>query len=422
MTAAPQPQPQPQSSAAARLPVPRTSVGTAATPPAIHRGVPEGATEAGRSTVAQMRRWRLAAAGASAMFALVCGVGELTAPTDVGRRAVALQEWNNAREDTLSTDVLAAGAVVRRSLGATIVTPSAEITAADRASSRVIMRDLEKWVAASGRSVAAADGRGSDALSTYAFRVAAATSGAPAAAIGAYGSATPLVRTSTFVTASPPADQSVAWRWGRLLSGVGATVALAAASLWLAKKTRRVVNPALAGAAIVLAASTWVATPVFDPGSTATLSADAQSATTLARQVRDLRWQELAPYKVAPSVETAKNDAGWLSTASSLVTNLNAVGVGEDFSAYRQAHTALEEASTPAERADALAKGDAAISDILNGLRSKRSVDIGAPASEASPQVSARVELSWPMLGVLGGAAAAALAWTGITRRLRDYE
>lgn len=208
-------------------------------------------------------------------------------------------------------------------------------------------------------------------------------------------------------------------RGGILAANVGivSTLLLLGGSVWLARKTHRVVNPGLAGATVITGAITALA---LNPGSlpgdaTEAVNAAWQDQTTVSRLYEA---RTLDTTLALPGAEAETLQARWDETVTELGSGLADAPTEEQnaWQAYLEAHEQLVAAEDGAGRAEALTAGDDAMASLLEWAQSRTDAaytglqdDVGRPAVITSGA------------SLVLGLVAAGLAWSGINRRLRDY-
>lgn len=199
--------------------------------------------------------------------------------------------------------------------------------------------------------------------------------------------------------------------------GVAATLVLLAGCVWLARRTHRVVNPGLAGATLITAGITVLAVnPASLPGSAGETLESLRQQQHVVAALQDARTADLAA--TVPAVDDATVQRQWdmaveVIAVQALGWPLEQQQAWED---YATAHEALAAAEGAEARQDALDDGEAAMAPLLEWAED----EAAAGHAQLRAQVGRPAVVTSGVAALLG-LVAAALAWTGIGRRLRDY-
>lgn len=205
--------------------------------------------------------------------------------------------------------------------------------------------------------------------------------------------------------------------------GGAAAVLLVGTGWWLARKTRRVVNPPLAvGTLLVIgAAGLGVAATLLPSGAviassnTGYLSPSA-TAHQGAAQARAAELSALLPSADVASATSAANDAD--ARVQQVLTQDEAIGAssGAAWRTYAQAQVqVLSQVGSNRSTAITTSTG--------SGAGAFERFTASLPRVDANAALPTRSDAGapWAWLALLGGVAGGALAWIGLDRRLKDY-
>ncbi|GGK68251.1 hypothetical protein [Ornithinimicrobium pekingense] len=240
----------------------------------------------------------------------------------------------------------------------------------------------------------------------------------PAAAAELYGAASALAQdagaTAEDVAGLHATDLQTGSR--SLLTavvGMVSTALLGAVLVWLALRTRRIVNvPLLLATAI----TGWLTYVSLNPGALPlNIDQRVDEATTVATALQEVRQARQAEYATVLGLEGAALE----DTAGSATEAVGAVGEDGPSAAWEAVvagHDAVTSAEGPEARLeavrateDAWAQVDLQLQQRLDQRLEPATASIGTPAAVTSG------------VALLLGLVAAAAAWSGLTRRLRDY-
>ncbi|WP_298885554.1 hypothetical protein [uncultured Serinicoccus sp.] len=180
--------------------------------------------------------------------------------------------------------------------------------------------------------------------------------------------------------------------------GTLGVVVLVGIMVWLALRTRRIVNLPLTGAALITAGLTWLSVnPGALPLDYDQYVEDTSASTTALQEVYQARTAQVA---AAGGVDV---------DAQEQVTEATEALEGLDDPDLEQAWSEVASGEDPSASADAYAQVESALADRVGDDLARVDPGVGAPAALTAAGA------------LLLGIVAAGLAWTGVTQRLRDY-
>ncbi|KUG53594.1 hypothetical protein AVL62_02085 [Serinicoccus chungangensis] len=181
--------------------------------------------------------------------------------------------------------------------------------------------------------------------------------------------------------------------------GTLGVVVLVGIMVWLALRTRRIVNLPLAGATLITAGLTWLSVnPGALPLDYDQYVEDTRASTTALQEVYQARTAQVA---AAGGVD--------VDAPEQQVTEATQALERLDDPELEQAWSEVSSGEDPAASADAYAQVESALADRVSDDLASVDPGVGAPAALTAAGA------------LLLGVVAAGLAWTGITQRLRDY-
>lgn len=460
--ATPAPRPTAGTAAAAGQPT-RHGTSTAAPPvpvgtPGLPGGVPQAsgtglpatgaaaAPQQGSRMPSDLRRLRAAAPIACALTGVAAsGLLGITGYEPTASSVVEQQRQIAAAQQELHRADLAAGRIVaERALRPD--TPTAELDAARSAYDRATAAAAERLVSAAGAAQAPAElTTAIRGLTSYTQLMERALVAPAASATNAADSYRQLREVASTEVLNPLSAASTT-NLERLRDGGGAagrpggrilvllvgglsTAGLVAASWWLARKTHRIINPALASAAVITAGLTFLAVnPQLAIGANANNAVEtARSYQSLATQVYDARRAELTG--LLPGTDADAAQATWKRNSDEIDVAIGAdllnrperqtqlpVAAVQAWENYQRAHTRLLAAGGAQERIGQLRAGDRELGVVLDATETAN-----RGAADGLNDAVGRPALIGSASALAAGALAAALAWIGIGRRLEEY-
>lgn len=251
---------------------------------------------------------------------------------------------------------------------------------------------------AAARSLHTADAALADAMTS--LRTTTQTQGTDAATTGLYATALPI------------------------LVGGASLVLLVGTGWWLARRTRRVINPSLATGTLLVALTTAAgiagaagpANALAGAGETGYL-APAYTAGAAAADARAAELSALLPGATVSAATTQAQDAN--SRVSNAITGngvtQQARTAWSDYLVAQQ--RSLSAAAT--NRTTAISTATTSGQTTYAALAQALPIDAAQATDAAIPDVGDGTP--WPWLALLAGIAGGSLAWIGLDRRLKDY-
>lgn len=402
---------------------PATSGASAAPAPAGSHA----ARRAGRASTPTALRWMGAVGLLTGVLVGATGFAATTSAADRASETVTSAQGTDAldRADAYGARARAqaAGAALSRSLGTTR-TASVDGLAQD-------LGQAQAAIVASGATGSALS-TAVQAVPRYAAVVTRAGTDATGTA-STYSGAAQLEKTWTEgVEGALSADRSVTqttasaagWPvrlWIVAGGGLG-TAVLLGCTVWVARRTRRVINPPLVGAVLLSGLVTAGAVAVtVSAASTASIAAEQVSSSPTERAlVRDASLLRESQAEDLLGSATGASTTVPADAASRIDSSVEVLSpeVRQAWTTYRASYARAQAADTPALASSEAATTGATSFDALMTALDQASPrwSAAAPGFESSPADGA-----WPWLLLGGGVAAGGLAVVGANLRLREY-
>lgn len=372
---------------------------------------PSGQTRA--SSTPRRLRWARGAAAAAALLTGIVATGTFGASGVNATPNVIAQQWVAAEEagvEIAHADLLAAQRVAAEGTEGTEGTEDPEVRATYDETVRTVGEDLTR-VAAPVGSDASAAARAARPWSEFVIGVerAAATSDA-----NAYGTASETAQEAATVSDELAGQHAYALRTGSrsavtAVVGTAATAIMAYVLIWLALRTRRIVNVPLLIATGITAGLTYIS---LNPSA---LPVDYDQrigeATATATALEDVYQARQAQHAVVLGLADRLDD-----TAGQAQDSVDALGVTSLSGWWDEVDQAREAQDGGAVSEETLASSQDSFDSLETELRERLDGQL-----EGSAAAVGRPAAITSGVALLLGLAAAALAWTGLSQRLRDY-